>query len=146
MGALNIRISIHGMLSESVWQELEGFSDHPMADGQVLIGTVPDQAALVGVLQRLHLAGVVVDDIEQLEEFPDSGRGEDVARIQVDGRVADYLAREQWTAHLVEQVTTTIEVRVTGQEELFELLSQLEALAVNLKEAHIRPGRPFAAR
>ena len=144
MAAINVRIEIRGELPDATRQELDGFTELPRTDGWMLWGVVPDQAALLGVLHRLHLAGVVVEDVEQVDEWPDDSSGTEMARIQVDGRVADYLAAQLATAHLSEPETTTIEVRVAGQEGLFALLSRLQALAVNLREAHIRPERPSA--
>lgn len=133
-----MRIGLRGELTAAVREELDGFVDLPTPGGYLLWGTVPDQGALLGVLRRLHLAGTIIEDVEQLHP-KETGPGLVVARIQVGGFVADYLADEFASALLTEPVETTIEVRVPNQEAFFAVLGRLEALALEVREIHVRP-------
>ena len=133
----HVRISLRGELDDAVREELEGFVDRPLPGGQLLCGTVPDHAALLGVLQRLHLAGLVVEDVEHLHHV-ELEAGQAVARIQVGGSVADYQSEELATAVCTESTRTTIEVRVPDQTAFFAVMSRLEALALQVLEGHCR--------
>ena len=138
MSPLNIRIGLRGELGDAVREELDGFVDCAVPGGQLLLGAVPDHAALLGVLQRLHLAGLVVEDVEHLRGVG-LVAGLAVARIQVGGSVADFVAGEFTDAVCTESIETTIEVGVPDQAALFAVIDRLEALGLQVREVHYRP-------
>lgn len=130
-------------------EELSGFVESPVDGGSVLRGVVPDQASLLGVLERLHFAGLSVDDVERLDPGPvDQSRHVSAhpeteqrlqVRIQVEGSVAAYILRTLDPApHVEQRVTTTLEVFLADQDALFAMLSRLEASATVIREIHVR--------
>lgn len=130
-------------------EELSGFVESPVDGGSVLRGVVPDQASLPGVLERLHFAGLSVDDVERLDPGPvDQSRHVSAhpqteqrlqVRIQVEGSVAAYILRTLDPApHVEQRVTTTLEVFLADQDALFAMLSRLEASATVIREIHVR--------
>lgn len=130
-------------------EELSGFVESPVDGGSVLRGVVPDQASLLGVLERLHFAGLSVDDVERLDPGPvDQSRHVSAhpeteqrlqVRIQVEGSVAAYILRTLDPApHVEQRVTTTLEVFLADQDALFAMLSHLEASATVIREIHVR--------
>ena len=140
--ALHVRIGVRGELPSAVREELDGFVESPAAGARLLWGTVPDMASLLGFLERLHMAGVAVEDVERLLPRQPNGAPSATARIQVEGYVADYLAPEFGAASLDEAVCTTLEVAVADQDALFAVLARLEELALEVREVHLRPDGP----
>lgn len=130
-------------------EELSGFVESPVDGGSVLRGVVPDQASLIGVLERLHFAGLSVDDVERLDPGPvDQSRHVSAhpeteqrlqVRIQVEGSVAAYILRTLDPApHVEQRVTTTLEAFLADQDALFAMLSRLETSATVIREIHVR--------
>lgn len=140
---------MRGEFPRAVREELSGFVESPVDGGSVLRGVVPDQASLLGVLERLHFAGLSVDDVERLDPGPvDQSRHVSAhpqteqrlqVRIQVEGSVAAYILRTLDPApHVEQRVTTTLEVFLADQDALFAMLSRLEASATVIREIHVR--------
>lgn len=147
---MTVRIGVRGAVPGALREELAGFVENVMPGGWVLVGSVADQAALLGTLERLHLAGLRIHDVEQLmtpSAGPLPGAGTALpparglrARIQVEGRVAALLARTLAREHVAEQpVTTSVEVHLEDDVDLFRLLARLESLALVVREVHIGP-------
>ena len=145
-----VRIRAQGELVPADRQELPGLLVSAAGDELVLSGAVADQAALLGVLARLHHAEVRVHDVERVpESHPGGGArgaqespppGAFLARIQLTGRVADYLAGVQGAEAVTESpASTTIEVQLAEEQELQGVLTMLESLALQVIEVHVRP-------
>lgn len=147
MPPLHVRVCVHGRLSAAVREELPGFGVATDDGGEVLVGSVVDQAALHGLLERLHQAGLWLRDVEQVA-LP--GRAADGAltpapaspeavAIQVSGRVGDCLAGLCEAVVVEDPPSTTIVARLVEHEDLFRLLSRLEALGLAIRTVHVRP-------
>lgn len=147
-----VRIRAQGELAPADRRELAGFAA-TVENGELLLrGAVPDQAALLGVLTRLHRAGVRIRDMEQAPESqpddtdPAHERAAFLARIQLVGHVAEHLAGVPGTDTATEMpATTTIEVQLAQEQALQEVLVVLESLALQVLEVHVRPVRGGAA-
>lgn len=145
-----VRIRAQGELALADRQELPGLVASATGDDLELSGAMTDQAALLGVLARLHHAGVRVRDVERIPESHPSGEpgsagesppsGAFVARIQLTGRVADYLAGVQGIDAVTESpACTVLEVQLAEEQELQGVLTMLESLALQVVEVHVRP-------
>ncbi|USQ77854.1 hypothetical protein [Ornithinimicrobium cryptoxanthini] len=148
MSSVKVQIGVRGEFPRAVREELSGFVESPVPGGSILRGVVPDQASLLGVLERLHFAGLSLDDVERLDPgpvdptrhvgaHPETEPGLQV-RIQVEGNVAAYILRALDSVPQVEQrFTTTFEVLLADQDALFAVLSRLEASATVIREIHV---------
>lgn len=152
MAAFEIRISAHGTLSDAVRAEMIGFDQLFDPSMVVLRGAVTDQAALMGLLERLRRAGLQIRDVERMPGSPvfsSPARGVAVARLEVSGQVADLLSLAMVNASGLDEVagveeaaTTTIEIGLEEEDALFEVLAGIEELALDLHGLHVRPGNP----
>ncbi len=142
MTAFEVLISAQGTMSDAVRLELSGFEE--LGDGSLVMlrGAVPDQPALMGILERFRRAGLRIRDVERLPETePAQERCAGViARVDVRGEVASLLPL---ALHLsegaVERGTTTLNLVLEDEDSLFELLAGLESLALDVCELHVRP-------
>ncbi|HLS45503.1 MAG TPA: hypothetical protein VK045_08710 [Ornithinicoccus sp.] len=145
-----VRIRARGELGQADRLELPGFDASAEMDELVLLGTVPDEAALLGVLTRLIRAGVSVRDLERIPTACVTGpggpsgrarpQGAFLARIQLAGRIAGHL-RQMPDAEVMSEVSasTTIEVELDEEHALEELLMTLNSRALHVLELRVRP-------
>jgi hypothetical protein len=63
-------IRLAGTLPPEAWVGLEGLTAEPEPVATMLHGSLPDQAALHGLLARLELLGVRVLEIRRAHESP----------------------------------------------------------------------------
>lgn len=104
-------------------------------------------AELWGVLHRLHREGLKICSLERLDGDPASrSRGEPPAgqeamevRIDVDGVAAELLSTLLSCVEAYENpASTTIVLRLAGEDELFEALHVVESLALNPRGIRVR--------
>jgi hypothetical protein len=135
---IEIRICAEGALPQEEAGELAhlGLSSH--VDHVVIRGTLVDQAALMGVLARLHRAGLRIQDVTSAgAAFPAAH----VAHLVLAGQVAEFVRSALPDAVVTEHPpTTTAEVDIAGEDDLFDLLDRLESLGLELRAVHL--GRP----
>ena len=68
-----VEIRIQACIDESWSEWFDGFEiSHPAQGETVLTGTVPDQAALYGLIAKLRDLGLPLHSINQLEQEPAS--------------------------------------------------------------------------
>lgn len=138
-----VRICARGVLTDETRRELAGFCEAADGTNLLLQGTVIDQAALVGVLERLWRAGLHIGDVElvPLLEEPEGSFLPVVARLEFRGDVAELLELVVSEPHAVEVAAiSTMEVALQDDVmSLFALLARLEAIAIDVHEVHIRP-------
>lgn len=136
-----VRLCAHGALPDDARRELADFAEVPNEESVVLRGAVADQAALLGVLDLLRRAGLHLRDVEAVTSIPDTGSSPVVARLVLKGEVADLLHLVVTEPHTITaSATTTLEIALPDDAEaLFRLLDQLERLALDVHEVHVRP-------
>ncbi|MGM0384465.1 MAG: hypothetical protein ACQERF_00585 [Actinomycetota bacterium] len=143
--SIEVRICARGVLTEETRRELASFSEAGDGTHLVLRGTVVDQAALVGVLERLWRAGLHIRDVEVIPATDEPGPFllPVVARLEFRGQVADLLDLVVTEPHTIEATAvTTMEVALRDDAEaLFELLARLERISLDIHEVHVRPQR-----
>jgi hypothetical protein len=66
-------IRVAGVVPDSVLEELEGLTSTVQPVGTILYGPVPDEAALHGILNRLHAFGLRLIEVRRLPEEEQSG-------------------------------------------------------------------------
>lgn len=139
MPPLALRIEAVGDVPEELMQELAGFEARPQPDMTVLRGRVADTAALWGVLHRLHRARLELRSVESVD-VPESlrpvrvGPAERVVRIELAGHAAGLVQMAVACDELYETPhSTTMLLRVTGEDDLFRVLSQFERLALDVR-------------
>jgi hypothetical protein len=140
--AIEVRICADGCLPPSEVAELEGLGIDRAVEQVVLDGCVVDQAALMGVLERLRRAGLTIRDVAPREPDAVGTRSVDgeVAEICVLGRVGEIVRSVLPLAAVTEGAATTrIEFAPASSEEVFDVLHRLEALALELREMHVAP-------
>lgn len=70
-----VKIRIKGRLRHEWSDWLEGLEVTPQADGEtVLHGRIPDQAALLGLINRIHGLNLQLLDFTQSDDAPTSDR------------------------------------------------------------------------
>ena len=63
------QIRVQGMIKETWSDWFDGFEIAPQADGETLLaGTVADQAALYGILLKLHNLGLPLLSVKWIKE------------------------------------------------------------------------------
>ena len=66
MTARSYELRVHGQISPDELIEFENVTAIEQPAGTVLRGTVPDQAALQGILQRLHGLGLELTEVRRI--------------------------------------------------------------------------------
>jgi hypothetical protein len=149
--AIEVRICADGCLPPAEVAELKGLGIDRAVEQVVLDGCVVDQAALMGVLERLRRAGLTIRDVapretdgvgthaDDADDAADAEVGE-VAEVAVLGRVGEIVRSVLPFATVTEgAATTTIEIAVASSDGVFDVLHRLEALALELREVHVAP-------
>lgn len=132
---IDVCICAEGNLPEDEVRELSDLGMRSHVDHVVLDGTVVDQAALMGVLERLRRAGMSIREVA-----PSTRRSECTrqARLAVAGQVGDLLRAVLDDAVVTEApATTTAEIGLTSDDDVFELLQRVEALGLDIRALHI---------
>lgn len=143
---LELRIHAQGTLDDALIAELGGLTVRPVPGGAVLQGPVVDAAELWGVLHRLHRAQLKIRSVERLGQSSphqapttpqesDAARRDDVlVRIEVDGYAAGLMSAMVESAEVYQSPpSTTLVMRVPGEDVLFDVLDVLEDLALELR-------------
>lgn len=150
MTAFEVLISARGSLGDAERLELAGFAEFQDGSLAVLHGAVGDEAALMGLLERLRRAGLRIRDVERLlrsEHAPTRANAGILARLEIRGLVADLLQMTLADAGRVEEcATTTVEVTLPDDDALFSVLAELENLALDIHALHVRPAAPTRPR
>ena len=135
MASIEVSIHAEGSLTPEELSELADLGIHRLVDHVVLDGTVADQAALIGVLERLRRAGLRIRDVSPATTGePDTH----VASLAVVGRVGGLLRALLVDAVVSEEATTTsVDVPLTRPDDLFDILSRLGALGLELRSVHV---------
>ena len=134
----DIRILAVGEVPPDVLTELAGFEADAVPGGTRLRGRVSDGAALWGVLHRLHRAGIGLRSVDrpgirQPPALPATGADRTV-RIAVEGHAAGVVAGAVTCTELtLSPPTTTFVLQLGDDDELFEVLGVLEALALEVR-------------
>lgn len=135
MPPIEISICAEGSLPTEEISELADIGIHGRTDQVVLEGTVHDQAALVGVLERLRRAGLHIREVAPAAE---AARGVEVARIAVGGRVGDIVRAVLGDAPVTEgDDMTTAEVVLSSADVLFDVIERLGGLGLELRSVHV---------
>jgi hypothetical protein len=132
---IDVCIYAEGVLPADEVSELADLGIHSHVDHVVLDGTVVDQAALIGVLERLRRAGLQIRDVAPAARDED---GEQVAFLSFAGRAGDLLRAVLDDAVVTEdETTTTAEVVLSRADDLFDMLGRLGALGLELRAVHV---------
>lgn len=151
---LELRIQAEGEVDDALAAELGGLSTQRVTGGAVLTGTVVDAAEFWGVLHRLHRAGVKLRSVERLGPggaphhptagpargagCPAGGSGDVEVRIEVEGHAAGVMSVVLADADVYQTPpSTTLVMRVAGEDVLFSVLDLLEDLALDLRGIHV---------
>lgn len=132
---IDVCICAEGSLPEDEVRELSDLGMHSHVEHVVLDGTVVDQAALMGVLERLQRAGMSLREAAPSQRRSGCTRH---ARIAVAGQVGDLLRAVLEDAVVSEEVaTTTAVIALTSDDDVFELLRRVEALGLDIRALDI---------
>lgn len=135
MTGIDVCIYAEGNLPEEEVRELSDLGLHSHVDHVVLDGTVADQAALMGALERLHRAGMKIRAVAPPDRRPGCIRH---ARLAVAGEVGDLLRAVFEEAVVTEEpASTTAVIDLTSDDDVFELLRRVEALGLDIRALHI---------
>lgn len=133
----SIRVCIHaeGSLPPAELSELADLGIHRHVDHLVLDGTVADQAALIGVLERLRRAGLRIRDV-----LPAPSESDDLmASLAIVGQVGGLLRALFTDAVVIERSrTTSVDLPLRRADDLFDALSRFGALGLELQSIHVR--------
>lgn len=137
MSPIDVCICAEGSLPADEISELADLGLRSHVEHVVLDGTVVDQAALIGVLERLRRAGLRIHEMTPgRRQSPD--RAGQRAVVSVVGLVGEMLSAALDKAEVTEEpATTTAEVPVSCTDDLFNLLHRLEALGLDLRALHL---------
>lgn len=137
MPPIDVRICAEGSLPAEEISELADLGLRSHVEHVVLDGRVVDQAALIGVLQRLRRAGLRIHEVTSGRRHDPGGAGQRAA-VSVVGLVGEILTAALGEAAITQEpATTTAEVPVTCADDLFDLLHRLEVLGLHLWALHI---------
>lgn len=135
MPPIDICIYAEGVLPADEVSELADLGIHSHVDHVVLDGTVVDQAALIGVLERLRRAGLRIRDVAPAAKDEDADQ---VALLSFAGRAGELLRAVLEEAVVTEdETTTTAEVVLSRADDLFDMLGRLGALGLELRAVHV---------
>ena len=140
MPSIEVSIRVEGTLPAEEATELTDVGLRARRDEVVLEGTVTDQAALIGVLERLRRAGLRLRSVS-----PTAPDADDVAVITIAGRVADLVRAVLGDVPVTEDdATTTAEVAPACTDDLFVVIERLSGLGLDLRA--VRVGRSASPR
>ena len=135
MTGIDVCICAEGNLPEDEVHELTDLGMRSHVDHVILEGAVADQAALMGVLERLRRAGMAIREVGPAGRRAECPRH---ARLSVVGQVGDLLSSVLDGALVTEEpATTTAEVDLTSDDDVFELLQRIEALGLDIRALRI---------
>lgn len=135
MPSIDVCIHAEGSLPAAEIRELADLGIHSHVDHIVLDGTVVDQAALMGVLERLRRAGLHIRDVSPAAHDAETDH---VLFLTVVGHAGSLLNAVLDDAVVTEQATTTTaEVALIRDDDLFDLLGRLAALGLELRSVHV---------
>ncbi|KAB7745247.1 hypothetical protein GA707_04680 [Nostocoides sp. F2B08] len=135
MTGIDVCIWAEGNLPEGEEQEIADLGMRSHVDHVVLEGAVADQAALMGVLERLHRAGMTIREFGPAGHRPEYPRH---ARLSVVGQVGDLLGTVLHGALVTEEpATTTAEIDLTSDDDVFDLLRRIETLGLDIRALRI---------
>jgi hypothetical protein len=138
MSPIEVSICAQGSLPPQEVEELAALGLRERADQVQLHGYVADQAALVGVLERLRRAGM---QIRHLSPGGSASGGTERAHIGVAGNVGALLRTVLDDAVVSEaDAMTTVTVALTDPDELFEVIRRLGDLGLQLHRVHVGEG------
>ncbi|MFK5635839.1 hypothetical protein [Ornithinimicrobium sp. LYQ103] len=138
MPPIEVSIFAEGSLPPEEIVELADLGVHSRADQVVLDGTVTDQAALIGVLERLRRADLRIRDVWPAAR-PCGDK--DAAHIVVTGRVGGLVRSVLDIGVVTEQPTmTTVVLALSSADDLFDAIERLGGLGLELRSVHV--GRP----
>lgn len=141
MPSIEVSIRVEGTLPAEEATELTDVGLRARRDEVVLEGTVTDQEALIGVLERLRRAGLQLREVTSMPPSPPS----DVAFVTVAGRAADLVRVVLGDVPVTEnEATTTAEVAPVCTDVLFAAIERLSGLGLDLRE--VRVGRSASPR
>lgn len=142
MPSIEVSIRVEGPLPAEEATELADLGLRARTDEVVLEGTVTDQAALIGVLERLRRAGLRLREVSSTAPSPAS---DDVAFVTVAGRAADLVRVVLGDVPVTEdEATTTAEVAPACTDVLFAVIERLSGLGLDLRAVHV--GRSASPR
>lgn len=137
MPSIEVSICAEGSLPPEEIVELADLGVHSRVDQVVLDGTVTDQAALIGVLERLRRAGLRIRDVAPAARTLDDD-DDGVAFIAVAGQVGDLVRAVLDIAVVTEQpTTTTAEMVLSSADDLFDAIERLGGLGLELRSVHV---------
>lgn len=135
MPGIDVFIWAEGRLSPDDMRELADLGVDSHGGHVVMDGTVVDQAALMGVLERLYRAGLSIREVGTSDSTGDCTRH---ARLSVIGHVGDLLGTVLENAAVTEDpATTTVDVTLTSDDDVLELLTRIEGLGLDLHALQI---------
>lgn len=135
MPPIEVSICAEGSLPPEELAELADLGVHSRVDQVVLDGTVADQAALIGVLERLRRAGLRIRDVSPGSSVENDDH---VTTLAIVGQVGALL-RAILTDSVVSEhsTTTTAEVILNRPDDLFDVLGRLGSLGLELRSVHV---------
>lgn len=147
MGQLLVQVDAEGVISEDLRIELAGvLAGQQQADVTMLSGVVLDGAALMGLLHRLHHAGLSVVSMDALPATEDdaswasSEPSEVLVTMDLRGWLDDVVVALLGDGQVVDEfTTTTIRFRIAAGGDLTQLLNRIEALNLDLVHLSVHP-------
>ncbi|MGB3954303.1 MAG: hypothetical protein WBL05_03300 [Brooklawnia sp.] len=147
MGQLLVQVDAEGVISDDLRAELAGvLAGQQEADVTMLSGVVLDAAALMGLLHRLHHAGLSVVSMDAVPATEDDASwalgtlGEVLVTMDLRGMLDDVLVSLLGDGQVVDEfTTTTIRFRLAPGAALAQLLNRIEALNLELVHLSVHP-------
>lgn len=132
---IEVCICAEGTLAREELAELADLGVASRGEQVLLDGTVADQAALLGALELLRRAGLRIRDVEAGSRDDADDR---VVTLAVSGRAGSLLRAVLEDAVILEdEATTTATLRLGASDDLFDVLSRLGALGLDLRAVHV---------
>ena len=135
MPGIDVHICAEGYLPDEEARELSDLGMRSHVEHVVLDGTVADQAALFGVLDRLRRVGMTIREVAPPQPGSDDPRH---LRLAVTGHVGDILgAVVDGISVREEPARTIVETGLTSDDDIFDLLARIEALGLEIRALRI---------